>query len=165
MIPIRRCQRSAHGLQPNEQPDAHAHRGERADGRAAAAAAAHAAQVPRADGGGGGGRERPGHQRAGPGAADDGHAGGRAAAGAEADAGRAPLPPHPHHAPRVGRQDHRHAARDRQCRAPAHARLQGVAQGQGRQLRHIFENMLCHFVGFRAILLMCLSVRLSVILT
>ena len=73
-----------------------------------------------------------GSARAGSGAADGLHVGGGPASGAEADAGRAPLPAHPVHVPRPGRQDHRHAARDRQLRAAAHAGVPRESQGQGK---------------------------------
>ena len=75
--------------------------------------------------------------RAGSGAADGLHVGGLhvgggPTSGAEADAGRAPLPAHPVQVPRPGRQDHRHAARDRQLRAAAHAGVPRESQGQGK---------------------------------
>ena len=74
----------------------------------------------------------PGSARAGSGAADGLHVGGGPASEAEADAGRAPLPAHPVHVPRPGRQDHRHAARDQQLRAAAHAGVPRESQGQGK---------------------------------
>ena len=139
---------------PQLQPDgqhAHADRDQRrrhepgrarlpaaAGGHGAAAASAtrapDAAEVPTAAAAAAGaaaGRAQPaGDQRAGPGAAHHGHVGRRSAAGAEADARRALVSAHSQHARRLGRQDYRHVARDRQCRALAHVGLARVAQGQ-----------------------------------
>ena len=81
-----------------------------------------------------------GTSHAGPGASDGQHACRGSAAGTETDAGRASVPADPQHVSGHGRQDHRHAAGDRQLGAAAHAGVPRVSQGKGELMNFLLAS-------------------------
>ena len=67
---------------------------------------------------------------------------------AKTDAWRAPLPSNPEHVPRPCRQDHWHAAGDRQLRITAHVGVQGVSQSKGMVTEHQLESCIFYNKSF-----------------